>query len=161
MQKVKIQQKDQKINLEYAQKNISIKDDLMVRNSVKGSQVYQPLLEFSGACAGCGETPYVKLVTQLFGERMIIANATGCSSIWGASMPSMPYTTNRDGHGPAWGNSLFEDAAEYGYGIAEAIKHRRQKLELLVDEAIEDKNLRSSLLHMRFAKNKEDWMRCS
>ena len=82
--------------------------------TVKGSQFKQPLLEFSGACAGCGETPYAKLVTQLFGDRMYIANATGCSSIWGGSAPSTPYTVNKEGHGPAWANSLFEDNAEYG-----------------------------------------------
>ena len=86
--------------------------------TVKGSQFKQPLLEFSGACAGCGETPYAKLVTQLFGERMYIANATGCSSIWGGSAPSTPYTVNKQsGFGPAWANSLFEDNAEYGYGM--------------------------------------------
>ena len=85
--------------------------------TVKGSQFKQPLLEFSGACAGCGETPYAKLVTQLFGDRMYIANATGCSSIWGGSAPSTPYTVNKDGKGPAWANSLFEDNAEYGYGM--------------------------------------------
>ena len=85
--------------------------------TLKGSQFRRPLLEFSGACAGCGETPYAKLVTQLYGERMYIANATGCSSIWGGSAPSTPYTVNRDGKGPAWANSLFEDNAEYGYGM--------------------------------------------
>ena len=85
--------------------------------TVKGSQFKQPMLEFSGACAGCGETPYAKLITQLFGDRMYIANATGCSSIWGGSAPSTPYTTNKDGKGPAWANSLFEDNAEYGYGM--------------------------------------------
>ena len=85
--------------------------------TLKGSQFKQPLLEFSGACAGCGETPYAKLVTQLFGDRMYIANATGCSSIWGGSAPSTPYTVNKQGKGPAWANSLFEDNAEYGYGI--------------------------------------------
>jgi len=85
--------------------------------TVKGSQFLQPLLEFSGACAGCGETPYARLVTQLFGDRMYIANATGCSSIWGGSAPSTPYTTNKAGKGPAWANSLFEDNAEYGYGM--------------------------------------------
>ena len=86
--------------------------------TVKGSQFRQPLLEFSGACAGCGETPYAKLATQLFGDRMFIANATGCTSIWGGSEPATPYTVNREGHGPAWSNSLFEDNAEYGYGMA-------------------------------------------
>ena len=87
-------------------------------STVKGSQFKQPLLEFSGACAGCGETPYAKLVTQLFGDRMFIANATGCSSIWGASAPATPYTTNKKGYGPAWQNSLFEDNAEFGLGMA-------------------------------------------
>ena len=96
--------------------------------TVKGSQFLQPLLEFSGACAGCGETPYAKLVTQLFGDRMYIANATGCSSIWGGSSPSTPYTVNKDGHGPAWANSLFEDNAEYGYGMFLAQNTLRQQL---------------------------------
>jgi len=96
--------------------------------TVKGSQFKQPLLEFSGACAGCGETPYAKLITQLFGDRMFIANATGCSSIWGGSAPSMPYTVNKDGHGPAWANSLFEDNAEFGIGMATAINARRDRL---------------------------------
>jgi pyruvate-ferredoxin/flavodoxin oxidoreductase len=91
--------------------------DLLPHDSVKGSQVLQPLFEFSGACAGCGETPYIKLVTQLFGDRMIVANATGCSSIFGANLPTTPYTTNVDGRGPAWNNSLFEDNAEFGLGM--------------------------------------------
>ncbi|MBQ7756072.1 MAG: pyruvate:ferredoxin (flavodoxin) oxidoreductase [Oscillospiraceae bacterium] len=95
--------------------------------TVKGSQFKQPLLEFSGACAGCGETPYAKLITQLFGDRMYIANATGCSSIWGGSAPSTPYTTNKDGKGPAWANSLFEDNAEYGYGMFLAQNTIRQR----------------------------------
>ena len=97
-------------------------------SSVKGSQFKQPLLEFSGACAGCGETPYAKLVTQLFGDRMYIANATGCSSIWGNSSPSTPYTVNKEGHGPAWDNSLFEDNAEFGYGMLLAQKTLRGNL---------------------------------
>jgi len=95
---------------------------------VKGSQFLQPLFEFSGACAGCGETPYVKLVTQLFGDRMMIANATGCSSIYGGSAPTCPYTVNAEGHGPAWANSLFEDNAEFGFGMNLAITQRRAKL---------------------------------
>ncbi len=95
--------------------------------TIKGSQFKQPLLEFSGACAGCGETPYAKLVTQLFGDRMYIANATGCSSIWGGSAPSTPYTVNKDGKGPAWANSLFEDNAEYGYGMFLAQNTLRQR----------------------------------
>ena len=97
------------------------------QTTVKGSQFKQPLLEFSGACAGCGETPYAKLVTQLFGDRMYIANATGCSSIWGGSAPSTPYTTNKLGKGPAWANSLFEDNAEYGYGMFLAQNTLRQR----------------------------------
>ncbi|MBQ2427956.1 MAG: 2-oxoacid:acceptor oxidoreductase family protein, partial [Ruminococcus sp.] len=96
--------------------------------TVKGSQFKQPLLEFSGACAGCGETPYAKLVTQLFGDRMFIANATGCSSIWGASAPATPYTTNKKGYGPAWMNSLFEDNAEFGLGMALGQKAIRNRL---------------------------------
>ena len=101
--------------------------------SVKGSQFKQPLLEFSGACAGCGETPYAKLITQLFGERMYIANATGCSSIWGNSSPSTPYTVNKKGQGPAWSNSLFEDAAEFGYGMLLAQKALRKRLKAQVE----------------------------
>ena len=114
---------------------IEYKEGLMKRESVKGSQLMQPLLEFSGACAGCGETPYVKVLTQLFGERMTIANATGCSSIWAGSAPSFPYATNKDGFGPTWGNSLFEDAAEFGYGMALAMNQRRDKLKDLLEEA--------------------------
>ncbi len=91
--------------------------DLLPHDSVKGSQVLEPLFEFSGACAGCGETPYIKLVTQLFGDRMIVANATGCSSIYGANLPTTPWTVNHDGRGPAWNNSLFEDNAEFGLGM--------------------------------------------
>jgi pyruvate-ferredoxin/flavodoxin oxidoreductase len=96
--------------------------------SVKGSQFKTPLFEFSGACAGCGETPYAKLATQLFGDRMLISNATGCSSIWGGSAPSTPYTVNSKGQGPSWANSLFEDNAEHGLGMYLAITHRRDKL---------------------------------
>jgi len=108
--------------------NLPVKNDKMPKTTVKGSQFQQPLFEFSGACAGCGETPYMKAVTQLFGERMMIANATGCSSIWGASAPSTPYTKNAEGKGPSWGNSLFEDNAEYGYGMAIAVKKIRAML---------------------------------
>ena len=102
-------------------------------NTVKGSQFRKPLLEFSGACAGCGETPYAKLITQLFGDRMYIANATGCSSIWGNSSPSTPYTKNAEGKGPAWNNSLFEDAAEFGYGMLLAQKAIREGLKEKVE----------------------------
>ncbi|MDR1246334.1 MAG: pyruvate:ferredoxin (flavodoxin) oxidoreductase [Clostridiales Family XIII bacterium] len=107
---------------------VTIKDTLMSKETVKGSQFAKPYIEFSGACAGCGETPYIKLITQLCGDRMIIANATGCSSIWGASAPSMPYTKDVNGRGPAWANSLFEDNAEYGYGMALATRQMREKI---------------------------------
>ena len=110
---------------------LPVKEDVVAKfkeNTVKGSQFKQPLLEFSGACAGCGETPYAKLITQLFGDRMYIANATGCSSIWGNSSPSTPYTVNSKGQGPAWGNSLFEDNAEFGYGMLLAQKAIRKRL---------------------------------
>ena len=106
--------------------------------TVKGSQFKQPLLEFSGACGGCGETPYAKLITQLFGDRMYIANATGCSSIWGNSSPSTPYTVNEKGHGPAWSNSLFEDAAEFGYGMLLGHKAIRAKLQSKVEALVAD-----------------------
>src|SRR5680860_297210 len=120
--------------------------------TVKGSQFEQPLLEFSGACAGCGETPYAKLVTQLYGERMMVANATGCSSVWGASAPSMPYATNLRGHGPAWGNSLFEDNAEYGLGMLLGVKQLRAKLAQDITEAAEFK------IGSEFKAACEDWL---
>ena len=119
-------QKDQIEAWNYAVENVENKNP-MDKNTVKGSQFEQPLLEYSGACAGCGETPYAKLVTQLFGDRMMIANATGCSSIWAASAPSSAYTKNAEGHGPAWANSLFEDNAEFGLGMhigAQAVRDR-------------------------------------
>ncbi len=120
-------------NWDYAIDEVAPKANPMGKGSVKGSQFEQPLLEFSGACAGCGETPYAKLVTQLFGDRMYVANATGCSSIWGGSAPSMPYTTNKDGRGPAWANSLFEDNAEYGLGMATAVKQMREGLKIKLE----------------------------
>ena len=107
---------------------VAPKKNPMKKNTVLGSQFEQPLFEFSGACAGCGETPYAKLITQLFGDRMMIANATGCSSIWGGSAPAMPYTTNHKGHGPAWANSLFEDNAEFGLGMFLGTKSVRDSL---------------------------------
>jgi len=117
---------------------LPIRDQLAKRNTVKGSQFYQPLLEFSGACAGCGETPYAKLVTQLFGERMIIGNATGCSSIWGGSAPSIPYCVDKDGFGPTWGNSLFEDPAEFTYGMFLGIRQQRNRLVDLAEKALDE-----------------------
>ncbi|MDI3311594.1 MAG: pyruvate:ferredoxin (flavodoxin) oxidoreductase, partial [Thermoanaerobacterium sp.] len=129
-------QLDQAKNWEYAM-SLSHKENPLGTDTVKGSQFEKPLLEFSGACAGCGETPYARLVTQLFGDRMLIANATGCSSIWGGSAPSTPYTVNKDGHGPAWANSLFEDNAEFGFGMTLAVKQQRAKLADIVKEALE------------------------
>ena len=116
-------------NWEFALKNVRFKENVNYGQSFKDSQFKEPLMEFSGACAGCGETPYIKLVTQLFGERMMISNATGCSSIWASSAPSTSYTVNREGKGPSWANSLFEDNAEYGFGMYLGVKHIRNKLE--------------------------------
>lgn len=126
---------NQKENWEISLK-ITAKDNLMDKKMLKGSQFVRPLLEFHGACPGCGETAYIKLLTQLFGERMMIANATGCSSIWGGSAPSIPYSTNAEGKGPSWGNSLFEDNAEYGYGMYLAVKQMREGIKLSAEEAL-------------------------
>jgi len=145
-------QKDIQVPNHIFSTQLPVLDDLMPASSVKGSQFRKPLFEFSGACAGCGETPYVKLVTQLFGDRMIIANATGCSSIYGGSAPSCPYTVNEEGQGPAWANSLFEDNAEYGFGIELAVAQKREKLADIVTNAIESDisaELRGAL---------EDWL---
>jgi len=133
-------------NWEFAM-TITAKDDLMDPYTLKGSQFVRPLLEFNGACPGCGETPYIKLLTQLFGDRMMIANATGCSSIWAASAPSMAYTTNAEGKGPAWANSLFEDNAEYGYGMYLGVKQIRERLADLMKEALNtsiDENIKEA-----------------
>jgi len=113
---------------DYFSKNVTYKDTLMPKNTVKGSQFSQPLFQYSGACAGCGETPYLKLITQLFGDRMMIANATGCSSIYGSSAPSTPYCVNAEGCGPAWASSLFEDNAEYGYGMQLGVEQLRDRI---------------------------------
>ena len=115
---------------------LPVRDDVVSRTTVKGSQFCQPLLEFSGACAGCGETPYAKLLTQLFGERMLIGNATGCSSIWGGSAPAIPYCVNKDGFGPTWGNSLFEDPAEFTYGLFLGALQQRYKVADLMRESL-------------------------
>ena len=135
-------QHDQMEAWDYAVEEVSAKKNPMNKNTVKGSQFEQPLLEFSGACAGCGETPYAKLITQLFGDRMMIANATGCSSIWGGSAPSTPYTINHKGHGPAWANSLFEDNAEFGLGMFLGVKAIRERiannLNALLEEGVND-----------------------
>ncbi len=118
----------QQAKFDHLYKDIDDKEVPFKDNTVKGSQFKTPLMEFSGACPGCGESPYAKLITQLFGDRMFIANATGCSSIWGASAPSTPYTVNKAGRGPAWANSLFEDNAEFGFGMATSMNARRNEL---------------------------------
>ncbi|MDU5251677.1 pyruvate:ferredoxin (flavodoxin) oxidoreductase [Anaerococcus vaginalis] len=124
-------------NWEFAHGEVGYRNDEIAPTNVKNSQFSQPLLEFSGACAGCGETPYAKLITQLYGDHQIISNATGCSSIWGSSVPSMPYCTNNNGEGPAWASSLFEDAAEYGYGMLLATKSNKFLLETLMKKFLE------------------------
>jgi len=128
-------QRHQEKNWEFAS---TLPDDRFKhnKNTVRGSQFLKPLFEFSGACAGCGETPYIKLATQLFGDRMVIANATGCTSIYGGSSPTVPYTVNSKGHGPAWANSLFEDNAEFGFGMNLAYTQRREKLAEKVEALI-------------------------
>lgn len=138
-------------NWEYAL-TVTAKDDLMNPKTVKGSQFVRPLLEFNGACPGCGETPYIKLLTQLFGDRMVISNATGCSSIWGAYAPSIAYTTNAEGKGPAWINPLFEDAAEFGYGLYLGVKQVRERLAELIEQAV------NSPLNENIKKAFREWL---
>ena len=128
---------EQKDNWTYAHEVVGYKEDVMDDSSVKGSQFKRPLLEFSGACAGCGETPYATVITQLFGDRMLIANASGCSSIWGASAPSVSYAKNSKGQGPSWANSLFEDNAEYGYGMKLATDSNKYLLEVYMKEFLD------------------------
>lgn len=146
----------QKENWEFAT-TISEKQNVMDKFSVKGSQYNKPYLEFSGACAGCGETPYAKLVTQLYGDRMLIANATGCSSIWGGSAPSTVFCKDAEGRGPAWANSLFEDNAEYGYGFALAIRHIRERIEDLMNEylTLEVKDTAVEAIFKQWLENKD------
>ena len=138
-------QLDRQKDFDFGEKQVTRKPNPMNKKTVKGSQFEKPLFEFSGACAGCGETPYAKLVTQLFGDRMMIANATGCSSIWGASAPAMPYTKNEKGQGPAWANSLFEDNAEYGLGMFLGVKAVREALSSLVTEALGKEDISAEL----------------
>ncbi len=138
-------------NWEYAVSRVTDKGSLFEGKTVKESQFKQPLIEFSGACAGCGEPAYIKLVTQLYGERMMIANATGCSSIWGASAPTMAYTCNQEGRGPSWANSLFEDNAEFGYGMFLGVRQIRDSLEqnmkLLIEKGAVSQNLKETFTH--------------
>lgn len=120
----------------YIEKNVTYKDHLAPKTTLKNSQFAQPLIEFSGACAGCGETPYIKAITQLFGDRMMIANATGCSSIWGGSAPATVYCKNKEGKGPAWANSLFEDNAEYGLGMFLGVKQIRENVKMQLEKLL-------------------------
>lgn len=135
-------QLEQDKNWEYCVKHVSNKSDLVdVSMNVKNSQFAQPLFEFSGACSGCGETPYVKLVTQLFGTRQVVHNATGCSSIYSGSVPSTPYTTNTKGQGPAWANSLFEDFCEYGFGMHIAYEKLRERAKEAAENIVANVNV--------------------
>ena len=146
-------------NWDYMTEKVSNKAHLVdVKLNVKNSQFAKPLFEFSGACSGCGETPYIKLITQLYGDRMLIANATGCSSIYGASAPSTPYTTNEEGNGPAWANSLFEDNAEFGFGFVVANASMRNRIENLMKQALvlNDFSEETKALFREWIENKTD-----
>ncbi|MCL2291050.1 MAG: pyruvate:ferredoxin (flavodoxin) oxidoreductase [Bacteroidetes bacterium] len=149
-------QMEEKARFDYMEKHVAYKDNLINKGAnVKNSQFAQPLFEFSGACIGCGETPYIKTITQLFGEQMLVANATGCSSIYGGSAPATPYCKNKKtGFGPAWANSLFEDNAEYGFGMALATNQMRSRIERLMKEAIETCDNCSSELKKLF----QEWI---
>ena len=149
---------DQKL-WDYAIKNVTSKQSLVdVKLNVKNSQFATPMFEFSGACSGCGETPYVKLISQLFGDRQMVANATGCSSIYSASVPSTPYTTNAKGHGPAWANSLFEDFCEFGLGMTIADEKMRARVTGFVEEAIADASVAPEVkaLYSEWLESKND-----
>ena len=151
-------EEDQKL-WDYVVENVTSKQELVdIKSNVKNSQFAQPLFEFSGACSGCGETPYLKLISQLFGDREMVANATGCSSIYSASVPSTPYTTNAKGHGPAWANSLFEDFCEFGLGMAIADEKMRARVEGFVKEAIESDSVAddTKALYREWLENKND-----
>ena len=151
-------QYDNQVNWDYCIDNVKSKQKLVdVKANVKNSQLATPLFEFSGACSGCGETPYVKLLTQLFGDRQMVSNATGCSSIYSNSAPSTPYTTNDEGHGPAWANSLFEDNAEFGLGMVFANDNMRDRLARLFAEAQSDDSISDELkgLFAEWIENRE------
>ena len=141
---------------DYLYNEVPYKGELVGRNTYKNTVFNQPLFEFSGACAGCGETPYVRFVTQLFGERMVIANATGCSSIYGASFPASPYTMNSEGRGPAWANSLFEDNAEYGFGMKIAQDTIRDRMQTIIHDNLKDFNPELQELLNQWIENRED-----
>ena len=141
---------------DYLYNEVPYKGELVGRNTYKNAVFNQPLFEFSGACAGCGETPYIRFATQLFGERMVIANATGCSSIYGASFPASPYTKNADGRGPAWANSLFEDNAEYGFGMKVAQNTIRDRIQTIIAENQEEFSEELKGLLNEWVENRED-----
>ena len=151
----------QAVNAKYFFDNVTYKENLVDKMAnPKNSQFAQPLFEFSGACGGCGETPYVKLVTQLFGDHMVVANATGCSSIYGGSFPATPYTTNKEGRGPAWANSLFEDNAEFGFGMLNASNALRDQIATHMEEALEECQDCGDRVHELFKlwlENREDY----
>jgi pyruvate-ferredoxin/flavodoxin oxidoreductase len=141
---------------DYLYNEVPYKGELVGRNTYKNAVFNQPLFEFSGACAGCGETPYIRFATQLFGERMVIANATGCSSIYGASFPASPYTTNSEGRGPAWANSLFEDNAEYGFGMKIAQDTIRDRIQTIIADNQDDFDEELRNLLNEWVENRED-----
>ena len=150
-------QESQIARWDYFAKNVTYKDTLLPKDqTVKNSQFAQPLFEFSGACAGCGETPYIKLITQLWGDRLMVANATGCSSIYGGSCPSTPYTVNKEGKGPSWGNSLFEDNAEYGLGMFTAVNKLRDRIIRLMNENLDAVNAESKAAFTEWLSTKDD-----
>ncbi|QPW56896.1 pyruvate:ferredoxin (flavodoxin) oxidoreductase [Clostridium botulinum] len=148
-------QENEQANYDYAQ-TLSVKENPMNKYTVKGSQFEKPLLEFHGACAGCGEAAYAKLITQLFGDRMMIANATGCTSIWGGSAPATPYTKNHEGKGPAWANSLFEDNAEYGLGMSLGVSTIRTNMENVAKDVMENVSAELKAALQEWIDNKED-----
>ncbi|MDP0488953.1 MAG: pyruvate:ferredoxin (flavodoxin) oxidoreductase [Fusobacterium sp. JB020] len=142
-------------NAKYLYNEVTYKDDLMSKNTVKGSQFAQPLFEFNGACPGCGETPYIKAITQLFGDRMMVANATGCSSIYSGSSPSTPYCKNAQGEGPAWGSSLFEDNAEYGFGMHVAVEALRDRLQDVMERGMDKVDPKVAALFTKWIENRK------
>src|SRR3712207_1385490 len=148
-------QEKEQANYDYAQ-TLSVKENPMNKYTVKGSQFEKPLLEFHGACGGCGEAAYAKLIIQLFGDRMMIANATGCTLIWGGSVAATPYTKNHEGKGPAWANSLFEDNAEYGLGMSLGVSTIRTNMENVAKEAMENVSAELKDALQEWIDNKED-----
>ena len=150
-------QREEETRWDYMANKVTIKDTITPKElNIKASQFAKPLFEFSGACAGCGETPYIKLITQLYGDRMMVANATGCSSIYGGSAPSTPYCKNAEGQGPAWANSLFEDNAEYGLGMATGVNKLRERIERLMKENLDIVNADTKIAFEAWLANKEN-----